>query len=71
MRVFHKQATMKQKYTKTYLQGKVGYITVQEYDYKTFLSTWRDQKQSPRTINRGKLSRVKEDSASVDLSSTY
>ena len=71
MRAFHKQAMMKQKYMKTYLQGKVGWITVQENAFKQFLSTWMKQKHSPRTITWGKLIRNKEDGASAATSSTY
>ena len=40
MRAFHIQAMIKSKYTRTYLQGEVGCITVNEYALKQSMPIW-------------------------------
>ena len=41
-----------QKYTRKYLQGKLGCSTVPEYTFKQVASTCTNQDHSPRAINR-------------------
>ena len=71
IRAFNKQAMMKYQIYEKNLQDKVGCITLQEYAFKKFLSTWTKQKHSPIKINWKERIRTKEEGAGVAPSSTY
>ena len=56
------------KFTRTFLQGEVGWTIVQGYSFKQVSSTWKRKNKLPREINQ---KRGNKSGAGVAPSSTY
>ena len=65
MRVFHKQAMIKHKIYENILARKSGMDYIPGIHFQKFLSTQTKKKYSPRTINRKKRTKRKEDGAGL------